>query len=124
MAARGKTIAVVDDDARVLESMAELLESAGYTVRLYSTGEALLNSSELATLHCLITDIGMPAIDGIELCRRARMTMRGLPTIFMTASHKRHNQQRADAEGHHGLFHKPFDAEEFLAAVDRAVSSD
>src|SRR5262245_34415545 len=60
-------IAIVDDDPRVLESIEELLESAGHTARTFLSAEALLNSQSLAEIDCLITDIGMPGLGGFEL---------------------------------------------------------
>jgi len=116
-------IAVVDDDARVLESMGELLESAGYTVHAYPSPQSLLASTLLQSLDCLITDIGLPEIDGFELCRRTRVERPDLPVIFVTARHDVADQQRADAQGHYGLFRKPFYAAALLGAVDRALLS-
>ncbi|HWL69683.1 MAG TPA: response regulator [Geminicoccus sp.] len=114
-------VAVVDDDARVLESMAELLEAAGYAVDTYPSPRSLLASGLLQDLDCLITDIGMPEMDGFELCRQMRALRPDLPVIFVTARHDVADQQRADAQGHCGLFRKPFHAPALLAAVGRAL---
>jgi FixJ family two-component response regulator len=116
-------IAVVDDDAHVLESMGELLEAVGHTVHAYPSPQFLLASKVLQSLDCLITDIGLPEIDGFELCRRTRIERPDLPVIFITARDHVADQQRADAQGHYGLFRKPFYAAALLAAVDRALLS-
>ena len=60
-------IAVIDDDERVLESLENLLESAGHTVCLFTSAQAFLNDKAFAKVDCVISDIGMPAIDGFEL---------------------------------------------------------
>jgi FixJ family two-component response regulator len=60
-------VAVVDDDPRLLESMEDLLESAGYVARSFSSARSLLISG-LSGMDVLITDIGMPGMDGFELC--------------------------------------------------------
>ncbi|MBY3537566.1 response regulator [Rhizobium laguerreae] len=117
------TIAVVDDDSRILESLGELLESRGYIVRLYGSAQSLLDGGGLETGDCLITDLGMPAMDGFELCRRLRCANPDLAVIFMTARNGLHDQERAARVGHHGFFEKPFDATAMLAAVKKAVSA-
>ena len=120
-AARKSTIAVVDDDVRVLESIEDLVESAGHSVRLFSTPQSLLERDVLRKIDCLIADIGMPVVNGFELRRRARYERPDLPVIFITARHEAADQGRAAAESHHGFFQKPFDASALLAAVALAV---
>jgi FixJ family two-component response regulator len=115
-------IDVVDDDPRILEALGELLESKGYLVNLYTSGQLLLDDDEEHG-DCLITDLGMPGIDGFELCRRLRLTNPNLPVIFMTARNGIHDQKRADRFEHHGLLQKPFDAATLLASVESAIRS-
>lgn len=122
MSPRVSTVAVVDDDTRVLESLEDLLESAGHTVLAFASGKALLDDQAFAAIDCLIADIGMPQLDGFELQRLARARRPGLPVIFITGRHEIADQQRATALGNHGFFFKPFDAQALLAAVRRAVS--
>ena len=64
---RRSIVAAVDDDQRILESLELLLESADYDVRLFSSATALLESGGLREIDCLISDIGMPVMDGFEL---------------------------------------------------------
>jgi FixJ family two-component response regulator len=64
-------VAVVDDDHRTLESLADLLEAAGYDVRLYSSATVFLERDGLSDIDCLISDIVMSGMNGIEL-RRVR----------------------------------------------------
>ncbi len=121
MTAGKSVIAVVDDDERILESMEDLLESAGHAVMIFSSAKALLDDDVLARLDCLITDIGIPVVDGFELCRRARALRPDLPVIFITGRQLAGDQKRAAARAHQGFFQKPFDAAALLSAVAQAV---
>ena len=121
MTARKPVIAVVDDDQRVLESLEDLLESAGHSVQVYQSAMALLENDGLAQIDCLITDIGMPVIDGFELQRMARTARPELPVILITGRHEIADQQRAIALGHQGFFQKPFNGQTLLAAIGEAL---
>ena len=66
---RRSIVAVVDDDQRILESLEILLESADYDARLFASATALLESGGVQEIECLISDVGMPVIDGFELAR-------------------------------------------------------
>jgi FixJ family two-component response regulator len=113
-----RVVAVVDDDARVLESMANLLASAGYEVRAFLSAAAFLQDQPLAGLHCLLCDIGMPDMDGWELRSRVREQCPGLPVILMTARSDQpppgHATTGACAET---ILRKPFDASLLLTAL-------
>jgi FixJ family two-component response regulator len=114
------TIAVVDDDPRLLESLRELLESAGHSVRSFSAAKLLLeDKAALAEADCLIADIGMPVIDGFELEKLVRQARPELPVILITGRHEIADQQRAIAQGNR-FFRKPFDGQALLAAIDEA----
>ena len=114
-------IAVVDDDVRVLESIQELLESAGHSVFSFSSAQSLLQDSILFEIDCLIADIGMPLVNGFDLHRLARDVRPDLPVIFITARPEAAAQKRAAARGHQGFFRKPFDGPTLLAAVKQAL---
>ena len=77
-------VAVVDDDQSILRSLEYLLESADYSVRLFTSARALLDSGCLPEIDCLISDIDMPGIDGFELLRRVHAARPALPTILIT----------------------------------------
>ncbi len=116
-------IAIVDDDVRILESLQNLLESAGHSVCSFSSAQSLLEDNVLPEIDCLIADIGMPLIDGFELHRLARDARPDLPIIFITARPEAATQKRAAAQGHQGFFRKPFDGSALLAAVKHALSA-
>ena len=107
-------VAVVDDDPRLLESLEELLESAGYVARSFSSARQLLISG-LSGLDVLITDIGMPGMDGFELRDIVKKARPELPVFLITGRHEIADQGRA--QGISGFFRKPFDAQALLAAV-------
>jgi len=110
-------VAVVDDDPRLLESMEDLLESAGYTARTFSSAASLIG--RLAGIEVLITDIGMPGMNGFELRDLVRETRPNLPIFLITGRHEIVDQDRA--KGVSGFFRKPFDAQALLGAVSEAL---
>lgn len=114
-------IAVVDDDLRLLESMSDLLESAGYAVRSFQSAHSFLNDAALSEADCLVADIGMPLVDGFELEKLARQTRPELPVILITGRHEIADQQRAIAQGSR-FFRKPFDGQALLAAIGQALN--
>jgi FixJ family two-component response regulator len=111
-------IAVVDDDPRLLDSLEELLESAGYTARCFGSASGLLDHG-LSNLDLLITDIGMPGINGFELRDRVKSACPELPVFLTTGRHEIADQ--GGAQGVNGFFRKPFDAPDLLVAVCRAL---
>ena len=119
----GYTIAVVDDDQRILESLQNLLESADYAVRSFASAAALLESDCLAEIDCLISDIDMPVVDGFELLRAVRAARPELPIILITGYPEMLNRLPSIGPGHYRLFTKPFDGHELLTAVSDALRS-
>jgi FixJ family two-component response regulator len=114
----GFVVAVVDDDPRLLESLDDLLESAGYQARCFSSAQSLL-ATGWSHVDVLITDIGIPGIDGFELRNLAKETRPDLPVLLITGRHEIADQSRA--QGISGFFRKPFDGQALLAAVGDAL---
>jgi len=117
------TIAVVDDDPRVLESLENLFESAGYWVRKFSSAKSLIDAG-LSDVGCLITDIGMPSVDGFELHDLVKKVRPDLPVFLITGRDVAGDQRRALVNGTSGFFRKPFDGPALLAAVGNALDSE
>lgn len=117
----GLIVAGVDDDQRILESLENLLESAGHAVRLFPSAAALLESGSLAEIDCLISDIDLPEIDGFELLRLVYAARPELPVFLITAHSEMINRSSPSGSDHYRVFGKPFDAGELLKAVSDAV---
>jgi FixJ family two-component response regulator len=113
-------VAVVDDDQRILESLANLLESADYAVRLFASATALLDSACVAEIDCLISDIDLPMMDGFELLRAIHAARPELPIILITGHPDLLNRLPPIGTGHYRIFKKPFDGQELLMAVSDA----
>jgi FixJ family two-component response regulator len=108
-------VAVVDDDTSMLQSLGDLLESAGYAVRLFPSATSLLTEVDLAGIDCLVTDIGMPVMDGLELKRIVHRRRAELPVILITGHEV--TDEVLDC------FRKPFNDHQLLAAVRNAIGS-
>jgi FixJ family two-component response regulator len=116
-----RTIAVVDDDSRILESLESLLESAGHCVHLFHSAEAFLESGILADVDCLISDIGMSGIDGYGLLRLVQARRPGLHVFLITGREEViRAQPGVDLPSNH-FFVKPFDGKKLLSDVAAAL---
>jgi len=117
-------VSVVDDDESVRESLAGLIRSVGLAVKVFESAEEFLGSDLVAGTDCLILDVRMPGIDGLELQRRLKSRQPDLPVIFITAHGSEEEvRQRALAAGALDYLLKPLSEEEVLSAVDRALKS-
>ncbi len=114
----------VDDDARVRESITRLARSAGYDPLMFSSAEAVLESGALKRADCLITDVRMPGMDGLELQRRAKAESPSLPVIFISGNVDDEVRHRALREGAVDFLYKPFDGEDLLRAIGKALGHD
>ena len=114
-------VALVDDDARIRESLKHLLYSDGIETRSFSSAEEALQPGELDSVCCLVTDVRMPGIDGCELQRRVAATLPTLPVIFVTAHPDDLVRNHALTQGAFAFLYKPIDGEEFLDTVNAAV---
>jgi FixJ family two-component response regulator len=121
--ASGFVIAVVDDDQSVLDALEGLLESADYAVRVFASAAALIESPSLGEIDCLISDIGMPIVDGRELVRMVQAVRPGLPIFLITGHPEMLHRSPADEPGHYRVFRKPFDGQELLTAVADALQT-
>ena len=115
-------VAGVDDDFRVRESIESLVESAGYSALGFSSALEFLQSGALTGTICLVTDVRMPGMDGIELQRRVRLERPELPVIFISAHYDDETRRRALDGGAVAFLYKPFDAAELLGAIQTALN--
>lgn len=119
----GTLIAVVDDDESVRDSTKTLLRSVGYEVATFESGELFLESGTVSETRCLILDIRMPGISGLDVQRRVNFAAPRIPIIFVTAHDDKMNRKLATDAGAADFFHKPFLASDFLAAVHKALNN-
>jgi FixJ family two-component response regulator len=118
----GKHLVVgVDDDFRLRESLKSLVESAGYAAAVYSSAEEFLQSGALAEAACVVTDVRMPGMTGIELQSRIRLERPKLPVIFISAHQDDEARERALDEGATKFLYKPFDGAELLRTIESAL---
>jgi len=115
-------VVIVDDDRRVVDSLAMLMESAGYTSHPFTSAEGFLQSPALAAAACVIADVRMPSIDGLELQRRIRLTRPELPVVFISAHSDDAVRDRALRDGAIAFFDKPFDCVLLLTAITTALA--
>jgi len=114
-------ISIVDDDESVRDATKTLLRSVGYQVQTFASAENLLNSGALGETECLILDVRMPGIDGLELQRRLNAEGFRVPIIFITAHGDGLLRCRVIEEGAVDLLDKPFAASTLLATVETAL---
>ena len=115
------TIAVVDDDSRILESVESLLECAGHHVRLFLSAEALMASGALEDVDCLISDIGLSGMDGFELLRLVQITRPNIPVFLITGREEMSKAQSSVLLAPNRFFRKPFDGRKLLSEVADAI---
>jgi two-component system, LuxR family, response regulator FixJ len=112
---------VVDDDAPVRRSLGRLLHTAGYEVELLAGAEAYLERAVPTRPACLLLDMRMPGMGGMELKHRITGTARELPVIFITAHGDEALRQALIRSGAVDVLFKPLDADVLLEAVARAL---
>ena len=118
------TVFVVDDDPSVLRSLQRLLRSAGWATETYDSAEEFLRARDPAAAGCVILDLAMPDIDGLEVQRRLVEAGLPLPIIFLTGRSDPPTIVRAMRAGASNFLCKPVDGDQLLASVADAVETD
>lgn len=114
-------VCIVDDDENVRASLRALLESAGFSVLDFSSGKSLLSQFVEAGCDCVIADMRMPQMDGLELQQQLRKVAQGLSIIFITAYGDVHSAVQALRSGAVDFIEKPFDDETIINTVHAAL---
>ena len=117
-------IAIVDDDEEVCEALSDLLRVTGFACRCFTGAEAFLENGAAANYDCVVTDVRMPVIDGIELQRRLRAEGSRVPFIFITSHRDPVTRRRALDAGAHAYLSKPVSGKILLAHLRSALDGE
>jgi FixJ family two-component response regulator len=115
-------ISIVDDDDEVREATADLISSWGYDSATFPTGEAFLESGQTSHTSCLITDLQMPGLNGLELQRLLRNEGHKIPIIFVTAFPTTGAREQAMRDGAVAFLSKPFEETTLMTAITAALA--
>lgn len=118
-----KTVAIVDDDASVRVATQNLLRSLGLAVRTFASAEDFLAILESTSVDCVITDVQMDGLGGVELATALRSRGYEIPVIFITAFPDERVRARALTAGGIGFLAKPFDSQKLIGLIERALHS-
>ncbi len=117
------TVAVVDDDEAVRDALSNLLASLDLGVATFASAEEFLASSACHASACVITDVQMPGMSGLDLQRHLIGNGNRIPVILITAFPRDHVRQQAEADGAFGFFAKPFDGGLMIDCIERALAT-
>ena len=117
----GPLVAIVDDDVSVRGSLHRLIRSVGLRARAFPSAQAFLDSNLIGETTCLILDVVMPEMTGLELQRRLVEANVRLPIIFITAHAAPGTKEKALDAGAVDFLNKPFNETDLLAAVNTAI---
>ena len=115
-------ITIVDDDQSVGEAIANLLRAAGFSARPYRSAEDFLQSTRLRRTACLIVDLRMPGMTGLELHRRLMQSDRPIPTVLITAHADQSVRAQALEAGVVCYLTKPFHEDDLLGCIAQALA--
>jgi FixJ family two-component response regulator len=116
-------VAIVDDDESIRNALRGLMEEAGLRAQSFASAEEFLVSSQLHETACLIADIRMPGMSGLDLQARLNADHRRIPIVFITAHGDEKMRMRALRAGAVEFLAKPFDEEALLLCVRAAVEN-
>ena len=114
-------ITVIDDDKSVRDSLRDLVQSLGFTVTTFESAEDFLRSGCLGLTACVVTDVRMPGMSGIELQHRLLTDGDRTPMVFVTSYPEEAVRARALKAGALGFLRKPFDDASLIDCLNRAL---
>ena len=114
-------ISIVDDDESMREAIQSLLRSVGFRTQMFASAEQFLQSDQIENTACLILDVRMPGMSGLELQRHLMATQYRIPIVFVTAHGDEEARARALQEGAVEFLLKPFSEEALLNAIQAAL---
>ena len=114
-------IAIIDDDLLVRQSLGDCMESAGYAVESFDSAEEFLASGSARKAACLIVDVQLPGITGLELQDRLAGADSRVPIVFVSAQGTQANREKAMSRGATGFLSKPFRRDDLVRLVEAAT---
>ena len=114
-------VSVVDDDESVRDSLPDLLKELGFEARAFASGYEFLSSDSVQETQCLILDVAMPGMTGLDLQQELRRRGQATPIIFITALKNEDVRVKAFEQGAAGFLLKPFSDTALLSAIESAL---
>ena len=114
-------ISIIDDDASIRAGLNNLVRSLGYVVCSFASAEGFLQSAQLHNTWCVIADVRMPVMSGVELQSHLRGRGYRVPFIFITAAPEENVRNRALSDGALCFLTKPFDEDTLISCLNKAV---
>ena len=116
-------ITVVDDDASVRKALSRLIAAFGYEAAVYESAEAFLAADAITETECLVLDVHLPGMSGLDL--QASLIQSGIkcPVVFITAFDEDHPRSEALAGGATEFLRKPIDSDRLITAISKAIDS-
>ena len=118
-----RIVFVIDDEPSVRRSLSRLLKAAGYDVEVFASAQDFLRHESDDELACLVLDVKMPGLNGLELQEALTAANRHVPIIFVTGHGDIPTSVRAMRGGATDFLSKPFDADNLIAAIERALET-
>jgi len=121
-----RTVVVVEDDAQMREALHSVLDASGYRTLLYATAEAAIDADMFAGARCIVLDVSLPGMSGVELCEHLRATpgSADTPVIMITAHDRRHLREAAEELGVLAFLVKPFSGRRLAFFIDNVEAPD
>lgn len=115
-------ISIIDDDDAVRAATASLVRSLGFKTSMFASADDFLRSLQVRDSNCVITDVQMPGMSGLELQNRLLAEGHHVPLIFITAFPEERVRRQAMSAGAVGFLSKPFDGNDMIDCIDRALN--
>jgi FixJ family two-component response regulator len=115
------SIVIIEDDVLVRQALGDCMESAGYAVETFASAEQFLVSESAQNAACLILDVQLPGINGLELQDKLIGADNRVPIVFVSAQGTQANRDKAMRRGASGFLSKPFRREDLLKVVGEAI---
>ena len=114
-------LSVVDDDEMLRESLPDLLREFGFAARAFSSGQEFLSSDYVDETRCLVLDVAMPGMSGLDLQKELKRRGQAIPIIFISGQKDEETRKQAFRQGAVKFLYKPFSDSDLLDAVNAAL---